>query len=540
VFIVFFGVFLRLCNINTTYPFDTSYSQGICNDEGVLASNARSKVLFDTWIVDKNSYSTPYFLLPVYNFIVYMTFSIFGVGMVQLRAMHVFIFVLSCLLIHLILKRDNIKPQYILFSLTVYSFSLLNILFGRIGFTENPMVLFMVASVYCYMLSEDRQSYAFLSGILAAMSILTKTYALLIVPVLLIDSLARLVLDFKNAKRRKKHINRTLLFLSGGGILGMLFGIFHFYPHIKEINACIQFEKDPTGTHVPALKNFLFDSSNLFNMGIWHVIYNLLYIPEIVAISCMSLLCFNKEFFNRERIEGKAIILILIATFFILFLSMGYKPPRRVLVLVFPGAILGAYFLDSYVHMRHKKRFIIATSLLSFPVFCLLSRAFRCKYAFFTYINTCEERTFCLAIIVVVVTALCMLAFEKYTKNLPTKKIVMFFCFVLFASNLFSFLHILEISTPWIYNVGHDIGRTMPPRSILVGQEVSSMSLENKTIPYRSLPNDFKKKHYRERIFWDRVPKALKPYKSYQIQEKGINGRLWNVYMAFFEKTPPK
>jgi len=539
VLIVFFGVFLRLCNINTSYPFDISYSQGVCNDEGVLASNARSKVLFDTWVIDENSYSTPYFLLPVYNFIVYMTFAVFGVGMVQLRVMHVCVFILSCLLINLILKRDNIKPQYILFSVTIYSFSLLNILFGRIGFTENPMVLFMGASVYCYMLSEDRRSWAFLSGILAAMSVFVKTYALLIVPVLLVDSLARLILDFKHIEKRKKHIARTSFFLSGGAICTLLFVVFHFYPHMKEIDACIQFEKDPTGTHVPALKNFLFDSSDLFNMGIWHVIYNLLYIPEIMAMLGMCLLCIDKKFFNRERIEGKPIMLVFTITFFILFLSMGYKPPRRVLVLIFPGAILGAYFLDSYVRMRHKKRFVLATSLLFFPVFCLLSRAFDCKYSFVLCFNTCEERTLCLALVFVAIAAFCMFAFERYVDKLPTKKIALFFCFVFFASNLFSFLHILEISSPWIYNAGHDIGRVLPPGSILVGEEVSSMSLENRTIPYRSLPKTFNKKYYREKIFWEKIPETPKPYKSYQIQKMGINGRLWDVYIAFFENNPP-
>jgi len=513
--ILVLGIFLRLYNLNTTYPLDVSFSQGIYNDEGVLASNARSKVLFGKWVTDENSYSTPYFLLPVYNFLVYATFSIFDVGLVQLRGMHVFVFVLSYFLIYLVLLRDKIKPAYILFALCIYSFSVLNILYGRVGFTENPMVLFMGISIYLYMLSEQNSFYAFMSGVFCTLGILTKTYALILAPILFLDSVIRLFMN--SSQRRSKYIRISVYFVLGGIICGGIFVAFHFYPHLNEVLKCVMFEKDPTGTHVPSLKNILFSADDIWNMGTWHIVFNLLWIPGVVSIFFMFILSLGKGFFNRDRIEGKAIVSAVFIAIVILFLSMGYKPPRRILLLIFPGSIISAYFLDAYFKMKRGNRFLITSSVFIFPIFCSLSKFLGIKYNFIFLDRSNEERIVFIGIILVIILAVILLVFKKYI-SLSPRKAVLLFTSVFFACNVFYFIEILNNSTPWIYNIGRNF--SVPPLSIVIGKEASSMALENRSIPYRSSPPNFNKSHYSEELFWEKIPQNLEVHREYPIEKK--------------------
>ncbi len=534
-----FGIFLRLNNLNTTYPINMFFSKGIFNDEGVLASNARSKVLSGKWMEnDKFSYGTPYFLLPAYNYLVYITFSLFGIGIIPLRSMHVLIFVLSFFSIYLILRHEKVKQQYIVFGLIIYSFSFFNILFGRVGFTENPLSLTIGLAAYCFLLSKKRKVFAFFSGVLSVISVFIKTFGLLVIPVFLFLYLLDYILSLKSSGRSfSGYIQLTLLFLTGVLLCGGMFWFFHFNLNFEQVQAWIAFEKDPLGTHVPSLSNFIFDSKDVLNMGAWHIIYNLLWIPEIISIFLMFLLCLNKN--ALKEVDGKIVFTAIFIVFFVFSLSMKYKPPRRFLMLVFPGSILSAYFLEFYLNMRSGTKRIFISSLFIFPMFCMLSRALGLEYGFLSSSMSWEESTLYIGMALTFTLYITSLLMGSRGVFMSQKRVVIAFSLVFFVCNLFSYLNVLTASKPWIYDIGLKLGNELPEGSIVIGPEISSMALENKLIPCRywrrSVIQGLNVKYYSEKISWDPVKGRKNVINHYPLEKKVINGDIFSVSLVLFE-----
>jgi len=526
------GIFLRVYRLNTTYPMSLSFSRGMHNDEGALASNARNKIIHGKWLVGENSYGTPYVLLPVYNILVYLTFSVIGVGLVQLRLLHVFTSILTCFLIHLILRHDNIDYEYVLFSIVLYLYSSFNALTNRIGFAGNPMMLFIAISVYFYILSEKKKEFAFFSGVFAVLSIFIKTYALVLLPVLFIDSFFRMLTEYK------KYQHFVLLLLGIAVCVGVL-GL-HFYPKLSQVESCIKFEKDPSNTHTPSLKKIV----NMNSKDRWHVIYNFLKIPVLSTVAFIFFITYIRSFFventgKEDNVRGRSLIAMLFLAFLVLFLSMPYKPPRRLIFLMFPMSVLGAYFMTLFSRVKFGVFFLFGLSSLIFPFFCLLFELFGSVYPFevilkFLSANVGYEReAFYVGTFLFAAVLLLSLTFKnRLSKVLSLRGLVSFFIIFFLFFNLRSWYMVISASSPWVYNIGRELGEILPPSSVLVGREVSSLSLENKNIPYRTLPKNFAREQYREKILWTTNPSEIKPkpFKIYFLE----NG----AYMAFWKTNP--
>ncbi len=151
-------------------------SGGIYFDEAIYCHNARNKILYGKWVTDEWNPIIYSFIL---HYIYYVVFLLFGIGMAQIKLVHVIMSFFIMLLFFLIVRR-LINEKLVLPSLAAFSFSFIYLVYHRIGLVENVMTLLFLASFYTFLIAvqDGREKYFLWNGFLTALAFITKYYGI--------------------------------------------------------------------------------------------------------------------------------------------------------------------------------------------------------------------------------------------------------------------------------------------------------------------------------------------------------------------------
>lgn len=186
-------------------------------EEKASGYSARSKVLFDTWDSGGGWYQ-PSIFMPLSNILVYLSFSIFGVGLTQLRIPFAFVSVLSLVIFYLIFK-EELNRKYALLGVLIISFVYPLFLVNRSALNENLFVFLIALLIFLYQRSmrSEKIAYYMLTGFVAFLNGLVKIYGFVFVLTPIIS------IFFPSAPIKKKI--KFIIFYFLGASLGAIFGI---------------------------------------------------------------------------------------------------------------------------------------------------------------------------------------------------------------------------------------------------------------------------------------------------------------------------
>jgi 4-amino-4-deoxy-L-arabinose transferase-like glycosyltransferase len=156
----------------------------VWHDEGAWVHNARNRALWGVWITDAWN---PLFIAPVFTVLEYASFAAFGVGVWQARLVSEAAGVLSVLLLALGIRRlAGNTAALIAGALTATNY--VYVMYNRAAIMESTMVACMVAAWYCYVRAQERPVWGVAAGLCALLAFFTKAAAAFFVAALAIDA----------------------------------------------------------------------------------------------------------------------------------------------------------------------------------------------------------------------------------------------------------------------------------------------------------------------------------------------------------------
>ncbi len=147
--IALFGLMalVRLVHIDADPPPDLDWSGGVFFDEGMLAHNARDRVLFGHPPVDEWN---DVFVSPVLSYLKWGTLRLLGVGIAQVRIIPI-AFSLGILALVYFMAKHAGGWRFGLLTVSLLGFSYLFVMFNRLGLTETSVLFFMVLSAFLWL-----------------------------------------------------------------------------------------------------------------------------------------------------------------------------------------------------------------------------------------------------------------------------------------------------------------------------------------------------------------------------------------------------
>jgi 4-amino-4-deoxy-L-arabinose transferase-like glycosyltransferase len=157
----------------------------VWHDEGAWVHNARNKALFGHWSEDAWN---PLYIAPVFTYLEYVSFALFGVGVWQARLLSEVAGLASVALLAVgvrrIAGRDAGAVAGVLLA-TNYVY----VMWNRVALMEGSMVAFMVASWYAYVRAQSQPLWGFVAAACALLAFFTKAAAVFFVVALGADAL---------------------------------------------------------------------------------------------------------------------------------------------------------------------------------------------------------------------------------------------------------------------------------------------------------------------------------------------------------------
>jgi 4-amino-4-deoxy-L-arabinose transferase-like glycosyltransferase len=171
-------ILVRLVALDADPPAFLSWSTGIYTDEGYYTNDARSAVLFHHWAIGDFHSAV---LTPLLYLVQLAVFHIFGVGLIQVRAISVGFGLLTVLFFALGLRRLYGQPSALAGALFLGLFAPF-VFYNRLALIETPEVFFITLAFFLTTLPKK----GVWAGIALGIGAIVKSTALLAAPALLI------------------------------------------------------------------------------------------------------------------------------------------------------------------------------------------------------------------------------------------------------------------------------------------------------------------------------------------------------------------
>jgi Dolichyl-phosphate-mannose-protein mannosyltransferase len=450
---------LRLQHIRADPPVllpSISGSAGIYFDEGIYCHNARNKILFGRWITDEWNpivYNAPLTL------IYYLGFKLFGVSIVTVKVINVLFGCLGIFLFQTALRAYLASSQALavtaLFALDYYG-----VMFNRLGLLENFSSLCFILAFALFVRSRGRHTMAFFIGLTVTLAALSKY--------LFIYFLIAALLAVVDQAWRRSDLRFLLSFLAGGATIGLpwFFGIYRPFR--------ATFAKISSGWGMLSLpKSFPQAWTNLVH----HPLMRYLALLPVVAFLLVLFLGLVLLRCRRPRTEGRDDPSLFIFFWIVgAALSMGllnYRPLRYYLPLL-PGLYLA-------VSVLLRDRDFIASRKIRFWAWTLIP-----ALLLGTFFRNLAIRPSAFFVLPPVLRGLSYAglagAVIYFVTPRPKWKIPLqiMVLAVMAGSSLFLFYRNFYQNPTYDLEKASRYLRTLPPDSVVMGQEAPRLTLETR------------------------------------------------------------
>lgn len=338
---------LRLAWLDADASFSLSWSGAPFTDEGLYSHAARNRALFGVWRTDEWDNRL---VSPLFDLCAYLVFRVFGVGYVQLRSINVVLATLALPLWWAFLRRD-FGSGWALLGLALWGFNYFWFQYSRLGLLEPGMVVWMVASAWCWRRSLNGNVWwAVACGICAAIAWVWKSLALVFVPVPLLAVLLLRYVDWRRIGTG---------YVAGVAIVAAVYAAVWYVPNAAELTRYNQFyAADRIPPSFAAAWNTFHD-----NIRSPHrTPYLIGQAPLLVYVALAGAICAVVSSWQRGVRPATAFCLMWLVCGMTL-LAMPYTPPRYVTLLV-PPLIGLSLSLVHFAPLRRYGMFLLVLCLL--------------------------------------------------------------------------------------------------------------------------------------------------------------------------------
>jgi hypothetical protein len=291
-----------MVHLSADPPATLSASAGPYGDPAGYAYNARNKVVFGQWEMDKYN---PMYISLIPHFLTYLSFSLFGVGTAQMNLVPIlFSCLILVLLIFVVKKIFSFSMGFLAFYLLGISY--LFIMYSRIANRIMPMIFFLVLSLFFLQKGLKRKEWLFFAGLSCFLAFISKGVCFYILPAIFLGFIIYLALNMN----LKKAVLPLSYFIFGFSVACAIWILFVYVPYgqmIKSIaNINIQFLIPPKS--IPKMLEYfwtrpsiLFDNmpilSILASLSFLILVYKLIHKPKAInLLECIMILWFAAGF----------------------------------------------------------------------------------------------------------------------------------------------------------------------------------------------------------------------------------------------------
>ncbi|MFQ6037003.1 MAG: ArnT family glycosyltransferase, partial [Candidatus Aminicenantales bacterium] len=200
-------------------------SVGHLSDPGGYVFNAKNKILFGSWTIDKWNLM---YVTPLTHYVTYLVFLLCGVGVAQMNLVPAVFSCLILLFVFLILKRE-LDPWFALIGTLLLGANYQFTMFSRIAVRVMPMLFFAVLTIYLLSVARGKKHIYFIAGICCFLSFTVKGTFLLILPSILLGTF--LFLFFRNPTGLRNVWRPLGLFLLGMFAVFIVWLLIFYLPH---------------------------------------------------------------------------------------------------------------------------------------------------------------------------------------------------------------------------------------------------------------------------------------------------------------------
>ena len=337
VILVFIGlIFVRIYHLGADPPIHLSPSGGIFGDEMALAHNARNKILFGNWITDGWN---PFIYNPILTILEYLSFKLFGVGLIQLRLVNIIAVLSGFFLIFISLKK-SCKNRVALIAVLLLGVNYVFIMYSRLGLNDTFLVFPMTLTLYLWQKGLKKNQVLFLAGISSFACYVTKASALYFILAVFIALLFAIFKKYKEDGNLKRTCMPLIYYLGGLGISYIIWYVLFFSPYKME------FAKISTGwfrTAMPPAFSSFWNNLRSFAFPRYltgtpiELVLSWSYVPFLIY-------CFLRNWRKIQPIE----IFVFLWAFggYMALNGLNYRPLRYYVPLIPPVCILASFVLN--------------------------------------------------------------------------------------------------------------------------------------------------------------------------------------------------
>jgi 4-amino-4-deoxy-L-arabinose transferase-like glycosyltransferase len=387
VLIIFTSIAARFLYLEADFPQGLTWEGALYTDEGWYSNGAIAYSITGSWYVE-GDYNLA-FVVPIFTILQAIVFKILGLSLFSARSTVIMFYLLIILLSYLLVRK------YINFLTALVTALLLSVNFtlfaySRLGINIIPMVSIGFVSIFIVLYFPNK-NYLIVGGIASItlfIAILTKTTAMLLLPVLLYAIYVRQI-----------HVKkRVYACLWSFGVLSVCFLLYQwgrrgFYPEDHVYFSSRMSNALAIGSRFTL--NVLFVLNNI-PRAIWNGAFldPLMYLLTITMVFFPVFLVVSKRY-RENKVVGMCFIWIF--SYLAILSLCKYQPPRYYLSLIIPITILFSTIVVSLYHSLKPSRWsylpIVVLSLIVFTnASSITSYLWHPNYSFLTMTQDVQRR----------------------------------------------------------------------------------------------------------------------------------------------------
>ena len=450
----------------------------VWHDEGAWVHNARNKALFGAWRQDEWN---PVFIAPVFTGLQYLSFAAFGVGVRQARLVSQVAGLVSVVLLALGIRRVAGDAAG-LFAGALLATNYVYVMYDRAAIMEALMAAFIVASWYCSVRAEREPAWGAAAGVMATLAFFTKAAAAFYIGALGLAALLRfLPLEAGSRQLTAGSRQRAALWTLAG--LALSFGaivVFFVLPHWTDYRF---YNWQMSVTRKPS-----YDVKSLLDRMTWFPILHDTF-TRMWTVLCLAVAgAWGIALRWRRAGDGERLLLLWVAVGALEMLVHDVGNERRFVFLI-PAAIglaalvlsRGSLLPDEAAAVS-RRRLLLVLPLLFYSAYIICGPIARLPFLYEVKLPVRSA-----AAAAFVVTALLVALWPRvktlWTRRTVPVRVAAVVVAALVASDLVQYGQWAAGRTYRNYEASIQLGRILPPGTLVQGKLANGLALENRIRP---------------------------------------------------------
>jgi Dolichyl-phosphate-mannose-protein mannosyltransferase len=465
---------LRLVFPAADPPWETTVGI-VWHDEGAWVHNARNRALFGAWTQDAWN---PMFIAPVFTVLEYWSFALFGVGIRQARLVSELAGFSSVILLAFGVRRlAGREAGLIAGSLVATNY--VYVMWNRAALMEATMVAFIVAAWYCYVRAQDRAWWGALAAACALLAYFSKAAAVFFVAALGLEAALALVRpSTADGPASRAAARATLIGLAGVWLIALVFFLAPNWTEYRFYNWQISVTRKPT-----------YDLHSLLNRVTWfpiiHDIFTRMWFVVVLGLAA----CLGAIGRWRSLPPGERLLVFWVGLGALELVLHDVGNERRFVFFIPALVALAAIVLGRNRTLAPPelgdipvRRALLALPLVLFGTYVVMGALARLAFIYETRPGVWLGATLSLLS--------CLILYATWpriprwlARNPWSSRAAFALAILVSAGDVAQFLQWASGRTYKNYDASVEIGKRLPPGTLVHGKLANGLSLENQIRP---------------------------------------------------------